>query len=92
MTDKEETPTVKLHGVVDKVVPPLGPNHPEKAQIVIEEADELYKEIRIENALEDGGGGKVKLKPGTDVDVIVEAPHDAIDTGTDGEKEKKKRR
>jgi len=88
MADEQEnpTPTVKLHGVVDKIVPPLDANQPEKAQIVIREAEELYKEIRIDNTLEDGDGEKVKLKRGTVVDVIVEAPHDGVQKGTDGEK------
>ena len=34
------------------------------AEIAIEGADHLYREIRIENALEDDKGKPVKLKPG----------------------------
>ena len=83
---EQETPHIKLHGVVDKIVPSNHPSQPEKAQIVVREAEELYKEIRIDNALHDGGGEKVKLKRGTEVDVIVEAPHDGVEKGTDGEK------
>jgi hypothetical protein len=40
-------------GVVEKIIKPLNPKHPEKAQIVIEGADHLYKQIRVENTLED---------------------------------------
>jgi hypothetical protein len=33
----------------------------------------LYREIRIENALENEQGEQVKLKPGAQVEVVVEA-------------------
>jgi hypothetical protein len=35
----------------------------------VEEADELYREIRIENSLTDKNGNKVRLKKGAEVDV-----------------------
>jgi hypothetical protein len=50
---------------------------PEKAQISVDEADELYREIRVENALTDENGERVRLKPGAEVDVILEADTDA---------------
>jgi hypothetical protein len=34
----------------------MNPNEPDKAQIAIEGADELYREIRIDNALQMGTG------------------------------------
>jgi hypothetical protein len=37
----------------------------------------LYREIRIENALTDEDGNKVRLKPRAEVDVMVEADTDA---------------
>jgi hypothetical protein len=46
---------------------------PEKAQIAVEGADDLYKEIRVPNRLVDDNGQKVKLKPGAEVDVTIEA-------------------
>jgi len=46
---------------------------PEKAEVQVHEADELYKEIRIENTLEDERGKKVKLKEDAPVDITVEA-------------------
>ena len=76
---EQATPTVKLHGVVDKIVPPVDANGTGKAQIVIQEAEELYKEIRIDNALENGDGETVKLKHGTEVDVIIAVPVDGGD-------------
>jgi len=51
---------------------------PEKAEIAVEGADHLYREIRIENTLEDENGNQVKLKAGAQVDVTVEA--DSKDT------------
>jgi hypothetical protein len=81
---EQAIPTVKLHGVVDKIVPPVSANGPGKAQIVIQEAEELYKEIRIDNAFENGDGETVKLKHGTEVDVIVEAPIDSVDKSGQG--------
>jgi hypothetical protein len=67
----------KLSGVVEKVIKPGVPGEPEKAQIGIHEADELYREIRVENVVTDEDGEKARLKPGTKVDVIVEAEPDA---------------
>jgi hypothetical protein len=63
----------KLQGTVQKIIKPLSPNEPEKAQIEVQEADDLYRELRIENEVADEQGGKAKLKAGAEVDVIVEA-------------------
>jgi hypothetical protein len=68
-------------GVVEKII--KSPYEPEKAQIGIEGADHLYREIRIDNALEDENGKKVKLKERAKVDVVVEA--DKEDTVTQPE-------
>jgi len=51
----------------------VGPGEPEKAEISVHEAEDLYREIRIDNALVTEDGEKVKLKEGVDVDVIVES-------------------
>jgi hypothetical protein len=72
-----ETVSVTLPGTVEKVIKSPDPSEPDKAQIVVEGADELYREIRIDNALQNEKGEEVALKPGTDVDVTVEAPGDA---------------
>jgi hypothetical protein len=64
---------VMKQGTVQKVIQSPHPKHPETAEIAIEGADELYKEIRIENILEDEKGNEVKLKEGAKVDVVVEA-------------------
>lgn len=70
MTEKPQT---HLHGTVDKIIKPLVPDEAEKAQISVEQADPLYKEIRIENTLTDAEGNSVHLKPGAHVDVVVQA-------------------
>ena len=55
--------SVTLPGTVAKVIPSPIPSEPEKAQISIEGADDLYREVRIENALKDGeDGNEVRLK------------------------------
>jgi hypothetical protein len=68
-----EKHSVTLLGTVEKVIKPADPNEPEKAQIAVEGADDLYREIRIENTLKDENGRKVRLKKGAEVDVTVEA-------------------
>jgi hypothetical protein len=68
-----EKPTVTLPGTVQKIIPSRDPRIPEKAEIAIEGADYLYKEIRIENTLTDVKGNEVELREGAEVDVTVEA-------------------
>ena len=70
---------VALPGVVEKIVKPIAPSEPEKAQIVIQGADHLYREIRVENTLENAAGEKVRLKPGAEVDVTIEAPAESVE-------------
>lgn len=66
----------RLHGSVKKVIRAALPNETEKAEIQIEEADVLYKEIRIENVVTDEDGKKDVLKQGEDVDIVVETDPD----------------
>jgi predicted DNA-binding antitoxin AbrB/MazE fold protein len=75
----DENPAITLPGVVEKIVKPINPNEPEKAQISIQGADDLYKEIRVENTLENAAGEKVRLKPGAEVDVTIEAPAESVE-------------
>jgi len=72
-----KTKRKRLRGKVQKVLKPIVSLEPEKAQISVDEADELYREIRVENALTDENGERVRLKPGAEVDVILEADTDA---------------
>jgi len=82
-TDEDEDTSpekvnVTLPGTVEKIIPAIGNLVPEKAQIQVEGADDLYREVRIDNTLEDADGNPVSLKKGADVDVTIEA--DANDT------------
>ena len=75
--NSDEKPSVTLPGTVERVIKPLHPGLPEKAQISIEGAEDLYREIRIENVLVDQQGEEVALKEGAEVQVTVEAEPDA---------------
>ena len=76
-------PRTTKRGRVKKLIKSPDSSVPEKAEIEIHEADELYKEIRIENALENEHGKKTKLKEDADVDVVVEAEPKATTPDTD---------
>lgn len=67
----------RMRGKVQKVIKPAAPDDSEKAEIHIDEAEDLYREVRVENVLENDKGEKVALKPGAEVDVIVEADSSA---------------
>ena len=69
-----QKPNTAMPAVVEKIIKPTPfSDEPEKAQIAVQGADHYYREIRIENALTDEKGRKVGLKPGAEVEVIVEA-------------------
>jgi hypothetical protein len=68
-----EKPSVTLPGTVEKIIPEVPFVRPEKAQIAVEGAEELYKEIRVENTLTDESGKPVGLKPGAEVEITIEA-------------------
>jgi hypothetical protein len=70
-----------LPGTVEKVIKPHpGSGEPEKAQIAVEGADYLYRELRIPNKLTDEDGNRVKLKPGTEVEVKIESTEVTADS------------
>jgi hypothetical protein len=75
---RSNKPKTKKPGTVKKIIKSPFPEEPQKAEIAIEDADDLYREIRVENTLENEMGKKVKLKQGAPVDVTIEA--DAKDT------------
>jgi hypothetical protein len=68
-----EKPNTTMPGTVKKIIKPPHPSMPEKAEIAVDGADELYREIRIENSLTDEKGNEVQLKQGAQVEVTVEA-------------------
>jgi hypothetical protein len=75
-SSEPEKTTVTLQGTVKKIIPgnSIGT---EKAQISVQDADHFYKDIRVENTLQDENGNKVGLKPGAQVEVTIEAEKDA---------------
>src|ERR1700722_11644069 len=68
----EKSSTV-LPGTVEKIIKSPYSAEPEKAQISVEGADHLYREIRIDNTLTNENGDEVSLKRGAHVEVTVEA-------------------
>ena len=63
----------KMRAKVQKIIKPAYAAQPEKAEISIDEADDLYREIRVENRLTDENGNEARLKEGAEVDVNIEA-------------------
>lgn len=79
MSKNKAKAVTTLPGKVEKVIRPHPHSgEPEKAQISVEGADHLYKEIRVPNRLTDDNGQKVKLKPGAEVDVSIAAEPDTV--------------
>lgn len=79
MSSETSKASTTLPGVVEKVIHPHpSSGEPEKAQIAVEGADHLYREIRVPNTLVDANGNKVKLEEGAEVDITIEA--DAVAT------------
>jgi uncharacterized protein YfaS (alpha-2-macroglobulin family) len=73
-----EKPSTILPGRVEKIIKSPFPAEPEKAQITVQGADHLYREIRIDNKMTNKDGDEVSLKQGAHVEVKIEA--DAKDT------------
>jgi uncharacterized protein YfaS (alpha-2-macroglobulin family) len=69
----QKKPKTRKPGTVKKIIKPPIPIEQEKAEIEVEGADDLYREIRIENTLVSEDGKKVKLKQGAEVSVTIEA-------------------
>ena len=80
-----ENRNVTLPGKVEEIIKSPHPSEPEKAQIAVEGADDLYKEIRIENSLTDENGRTVRLKKGAEVEVTVEADKSATVPASSGD-------
>jgi uncharacterized protein YfaS (alpha-2-macroglobulin family) len=68
-----DTASVRIAGVVRKIISSPLTHEADKAEISLEGAEHLYKEIRIENTLQDQDGNEVNLKAGDHVDVTVES-------------------
>ena len=72
-------PATILSGRVETMIPSPFSGEPERAQIAMEGADHLYREIRIENTMTNAEGETVSLKRGAEVGVtIVADPKDTV--------------
>jgi hypothetical protein len=71
--ESKDKPSTTLPGTVEKIIKPIDPSEPEKAQIGIEGGEHLYREIRINNTLKNEKGEEVAIKEGAPVDVTIEA-------------------
>jgi hypothetical protein len=71
--ESKDKPSTTLAGTVQKIIKPIDPDAEDTAEISIEKAEDLYREIRVENTLKDANGEKVGLKEGAPVDVTIEA-------------------
>ena len=90
MSTETSKVSTTLPGKVEKVISPHpGSGEPEKAQIAVEGADHLYREIRVPNTLTDAHGQKVRLTEGADVEVKIEA--DPVVTKTAVQREQSSR-
>jgi hypothetical protein len=85
---KSKPKTVKA-GRIRKIIKPIHPSLPEKAEIEVLDGDHLYREIRIENVLQDEQAYNVKLKEHADVDVVIEADPKATVPGSRNSQESK---
>jgi uncharacterized cupredoxin-like copper-binding protein len=82
-------PSTTLPATVEKIIESPFKHALEKAQIAVKDGDPLYKEIRIENKLTNESGNEVRLKPGAEVEVTVEAePEDTAPHSENGSKER----
>jgi hypothetical protein len=83
--ESSEKAVVTLPATVEKIIPPAWPGQPEKAQITVHGAEDLYKEIRVDNELQGPDGAAVALKKGAHVEVTIEAePHATEKKGAAG--------
>jgi hypothetical protein len=73
VSPKKAKASTVLPGRVEKLISPHpSSGEPEKAQIGLEGADHLYREIRVPNRLTDSEGHSVKLEEGAEVEVKIE--------------------
>lgn len=68
--------TITLAGTVQKIIPAMGAE-PEKAQISVQGAEHLFRELRVENTFYDETGDIVSLKQGAQVELTIRAVSEA---------------
>jgi len=63
---------------VNKVLKPFSSSGAEKIEISIPDADDLFREIRVENLLTDAKGNVLALQPGAHLDIRLEADKESL--------------
>jgi hypothetical protein len=58
--------------IAKRTLKPLYPQQAERVEISIADADELFREIRVENAFVDAEGNVLAIKAGAELDVRLE--------------------
>ena len=66
-------PWMRVPAVVRRIVKPRYPAEREKVEIIFDAADELFRELRVENRFTGLDGGLVALRDGTQLEVTFEA-------------------
>lgn len=75
-----EKVTARLSGRVQKIIRSFEPGHPDKVKIVVNGAEELYREIRVDNTFQGQDGDFVNLKLGEEVEITISVlQHSRID-------------
>jgi hypothetical protein len=80
---------ITLDGTVEKIIKSQIPSVADKAQIAVDGADHLYKELRIDNTLTDGKGNEAHLTRGAKVEITVEADPQGVSTNPKGTDERR---
>lgn len=62
-----------VRAIAKQIIRPKFPKQQEKVEISISDADDLFREIRIENSFSDGRGQTLALVSGAALDVTFEA-------------------
>jgi hypothetical protein len=63
--------TINLSGTVQKIIRGIDAEDPEKIQIVVRGAEDLYREIRLDNLFHNEEGNFVNLKLGDEVEITI---------------------
>ena len=84
-TWRRNRPWKTVSGAAQKIIKNIYLNHRDNVEIALAEAEDLFREIRIENTFTAVDGQPVALKQGARVDVTFEAnPEDTVKQGADG--------
>ncbi len=58
-------------GTIQKIIRAVDPGKPDKVQIAVCGADDLYRELRVDNIFQDEDGDLVNLNQGDEVEITI---------------------